>query len=56
MALNALPVCPAALGVVSQLLQIPVSEIRLSQCHVSIKHGRPTGSEDESSAVALAGD
>ena len=40
-ALNALPVCPGALAVISQLLEVSsTSDIRLSQCHVSIKRGR----------------
>lgn len=57
MALNALPVCPTALGVISQLLQIPATDIRLSQCHVSIKHGRCKPSEQgDSRSVVLSGD
>ena len=56
MALNQLPVCPRALGVVSQLLQAPEDELRLSQCHVSIKHGRTASTAGDGPEPELSGD
>lgn len=56
MALNALPVCPRVLAVISQLLQIPIRDVRLSQCHASIKHGRKQPGENSSRNVVLSGD
>jgi hypothetical protein len=40
MAVNQLPICVRVLAAVAQLLQAHVSEVRLSQCHASVKHGR----------------
>ena len=56
MAVNSLPVCPRALGAVAQLLQVErVSDIRLSQCHCSIKHGR-LAQPEHGAGGDLAGD
>jgi hypothetical protein len=57
MAVNALPVCPRVLCVVAQLLETSQNQVRLSQCHVSIKHGRPNEAHDDRrGSLQLAGD